>query len=272
MKKSVLIFTVFPVILLSSCSGRRFFYQPNKVIETISIENAIVTKTFIQNEKQKKIALTQIVPENKPDNNMTILIVPPNGGNSSILAELTQALLDTGYIIYLFDYEGYGMSEGKADNQNVLKDTQLILNYVISNKKPDTKLLLWGFSLGGNLAVKIAVDNPSKIDALIIEGAFTSHQDIAKVAAPKGLKWISKLIKSPYPSKELVKNLHVPIFIAHSLNDQVCPYSMGETLYENANQPKYFLQLSGKHCCGLMKEPDKYINELELFLSKNNIK
>jgi pimeloyl-ACP methyl ester carboxylesterase len=185
---------------------------------------------------------------------------------------MMQPLVNTGYVVCLFDYEGYGASEGKADNRNVLKDAQLILDYVISNKKPDTKLLLLGFSLGGNLAVKIATDNPSKIDALIIEGAFTSHRDIAKASIPKGVKWISKLIQSPYPSKKLVKNLPVPIFIAHSLNDRVCPYAMGETLYENANQPKYFLQLSGEHGYGLIKEAEIYINELESFLNKKKKK
>ena len=132
--------------------------------------------------------------------------------------------------------------------------------------------MLWGFSLGGNLAVKLAMDNPSKIDALIIEGAFTSHQDIAKVKAPKGLKWIAKLIQSPYPSKELIQNVRIPILIAHSLDDEVCPYSMGETLYENANQPKYFLQLTGEHCYGLLQEADKYIDTIKLFLNQNNIK
>jgi hypothetical protein len=47
---------------------------------------------------------------------------------------------------------------------------------------------------------------------------------------------------------------------------------MGQTLYENANPPKYFLQLTGEHCYGLLQESDKYIKDLEIFLIKNNIK
>ena len=46
---------------------------------------------------------------------------------------------------------------------------------------------------------------------------------------------------------------------------------MGKVLYENANQPKHFLQLSGEHCYGLLQEADKFINNLELFLNQNNI-
>jgi len=271
MKKIIFITTILPAILFTSCSCSRFFYQPNKTVRNITLEHAIIIKSFIQNEKQRKIVFTQIIPINRFDNSVTILVVPPNGGNSSILSKLMQPLINAGFVVYLFDYEGYGESEGKANNQNVLKDAQLLLNHVITNKNNDDKLLLWGFSLGGNLAVKLAVENPSKIDALIIEGAFTSHQDIAIAKAPKGLKWMAKLIQSPYPSKELIKDLHSPILIVHSLNDEVCPYYMGETLYENANQPKYFLQLTGEHCCGLLQETDKYMNSLKLLLNQNNI-
>ena len=267
MKKKVFIVTLFFVILLLSCTGSRFFYRPNKTINEISFENAIVTKSFIL--KKKRISLTKIVPSSNHDNSINILFIPPNGGNSSILAKLAQPLVNSGFIIYLFDYEGYGESEGKANNKNVLKDAQLVLNYVLSDKKPDTKLMLWGFSLGGNLAVKLSFDNPTKIDALVIEGAFTGHRDIAKVALPKGLKWISPIIRSPYPSKEIIKNIYLPVLITHSLNDHVCPFSMGKTIYNNANQPKYFLQLSCEHCYGLLQETDIYLDNLQLFLNQN---
>ena len=272
MKKTALFAIIFPALLFTFSSCNHFFYYPNKTTKDVTIENATISKTFVQNEKQKKIALTQITPINKTDSSITILVLPPNGGNSSIFSTLARPLVNLGYTIYLFDYEGFGESEGKANHKNVLKDAQLILDYVVSNQKNDAKLLLWGFSLGGNLAVKLAMDNSSNIDALIIEGAFTSHQDIAKVHAPNGLKWLAKFIKSPYPSKELVKNIHIPILVAHSLNDDVCPYFMGETLYENANQPKYFLQLTGKHCYGLWQETDKYVDMMELLLNQNGIK
>jgi pimeloyl-ACP methyl ester carboxylesterase len=262
---------VFLSILFSSCSGSMFFYRPNKNEKAISLDNAIITKSFINNDKNKKISLTHILSVGEKNNNITVLFIPPNGGNSTVLIKLLQPLVNRGYNIYLFDYEGYGSSEGKANNTNVLKDAQLILNYVITNKADNHQLLLWGFSLGGNLAVKLAVENPFQIDALIIEGAFTSHSDIARVFAPTLLKWATSFIRSPYPSKELIKNIHCPVFIAHSINDEVCPFRMGETLYNNANHPKFLLKLSSDHCCGLLQEADTYLENLDFFLI-NNIK
>jgi pimeloyl-ACP methyl ester carboxylesterase len=270
MKKSIF-FALFPSILFFSCSGSKFFYTPNKNLEEISLDNAIITKSFQNNDKNKKISLTHISTVNGKSNHVTLLMIPPNGGNSSILTKLLQPLIDQGYEIYLFDYEGYGKSEGKADNTNVLKDSQLILDYVIANKFDDYKLLLWGFSLGGNLAVKLTVENQSQIDALVIEGAFTSHKDIARVFAPSFLKWATKFIRSPYPSKKLIKSIHCPVFIAHSTEDKICPFYMGENLYNNANSPKFLLKLSGYHCFGLLEETDIYLKSLESFLF-NNIK
>jgi alpha-beta hydrolase superfamily lysophospholipase len=268
MRKSIFI-ALIPSILFFSCSRSKFFYRANKQTGEISMENAIVTKTFLNSDKNKKISVTHIFADGEKSNRVTIFFIPPNGGNSTVLAKLMQALVNRGYNIYLFDYEGYGESEGKADNMNVLKDAQLVLDYVISNKIDNHKLWLWGFSLGGNLAVKLVLENHSQIDALIMEGAFTSHRDIARVFAPSWLKWAAGLVRSPYPSKKLIKKIQLPIFIAHSINDKVCPFSMGETLYNNANHPKFFLKLSGEHCYGLLQETDIYIENLEFFLMNN---
>ncbi|MDR3339075.1 MAG: lysophospholipase [Candidatus Symbiothrix sp.] len=255
--------------LFFSCSGRKYFYRPNKQIVEISLDNAIVTKTFFNNRENKKIAITHILSTSKHNNDITILFIPPNGGNSSILSKLMQPLVNAGYNAYLFDYEGYGESEGKADNTNVLKDAQMMLDYVIANKKDHENLCVWGFSLGGNLAVKLAFENQSKIDVLVIEGAFTSHRNIAYVTVPRLFKWTAKFIQSPYPSEKFIKDIQLPIFIAHSINDKVCPFSMGEILYNNAHNPKFFLKLSGDHCHGLLQESDRYIENLKLFLMQN---
>lgn len=256
------------ILVLTSCSGAKYFYQPNKNIQSIFIKNGKIENFFLKNDQNKKISVTHIIPEN--DNNpISVLVIPPNGGNSSILAEWVKPLINNKYSVYLFDYEGYGNSEGKADNKNVLTDAQMVLDYVIKNKQTD-KLIVFGISLGGNLAVKLTSENEEKIDALLIEAAFTSHRDIAKAMLPKGLKGLSYFIKSPYPAKEIIKNIHIPILIAHSVNDNVCPFSMGEVLYGNANEPKYFLKLKGKHCYGLLEEAEEYLKNLEILI-KNNL-
>jgi alpha-beta hydrolase superfamily lysophospholipase len=255
----------FALLVLTSCSGTKYFYRPNKNIQSV---DGKVEKFFLQNKKNKKIAVTHIIPENG-SNHISVLVIPPNGGNSSILAELMKPLINNNYSVYLFDYEGYGESEGKADNKNILTDAQIVLDYVEKNKQM-SKLVVWGFSLGGNLAVKLTAENQEKIDALFIEAAFTSHRDIATAILPKGLKWLSCFIKSPYPAKKLIKNIHIPVFIAHSVSDKVCPFQMGEILYENANEPKCFLKLNGKHCYGLLEETEEYIRNLETFI-KNNL-
>ena len=262
---SILVF-----ILCASCSGSKFFYAPNKNVKSIEIKNTDVTKLFLLNNKQKRIELTRIELDNVKTK-ASIVIIPPNGGNSGILAELIEPLITDGYAVYLFDHEGYGKSEGKANHSNVLSDAQMVFDYVVKNNPINSTIIIWGFSLGGNLAVKLTADNQQKISALVLEAAFSSHRDIAEKFLPRGLKWMSFLIRSPYPSKEIIKNITVPVFIAHSIDDKVVPFEMGEKLYENAKFPKYFFKLSGTHCFGLKQETNFYLEQLNNFLIQNNI-
>jgi alpha-beta hydrolase superfamily lysophospholipase len=265
--KTLIVFCIVTFIL-TSCSGIRYFYATNTNVKAIEIKNATVLQTFLPNRKNVKISFTQILPD-KTDKNTIILVVPPNGGNSSILAEIIEVLVADGYSVYLFDYQGYGKSEGKPTNANVLTDAQMILNYVVENNSSNAKIIIWGFSLGGNLAVKLAADNCQKISALVTEGAFSSHRDIAREFLPKWLKWTAFIVKSPYPSKENIKNVTVPVLITHSVNDEVVPFEMGKTLYENAKSPKCFLTLSGEHCFGLQTETKIYIEKLNEILTQN---
>ena len=46
-----------------------------------------------------------------------------------------------------------------------------------------------GFSLGGNLATKIGVDNQDNLDAMVIEGAFNNYRDVGIDHTPKIFSW-----------------------------------------------------------------------------------
>ena len=56
-----------------------------------------------------------------------------------------------GFQIFLFDYSGYGFSEGKATRENIIKDATSALSYIInSDNIQNNKIVVYGHSLGGN--------------------------------------------------------------------------------------------------------------------------
>lgn len=196
-------------------------------------------------------------------NGSTILFLHGNAGNITSHYSGVVPLIKKGFRIFIFDYSGFGFSEGKATRKNVLLDANSSLDYLISRKDLKVeKLLIYGQSLGGHLAATVAARNQDKIDGLIIEGAFSSHKDIAaEIAGVFG----RILISEKYSGLKSIKQFKKPLLIIHSMEDEVIPFEMGRKLFANANEPKFFYGIKKCHICGPLYYADEItekINEM----------
>ena len=157
-------------------------------------------------------------------------------------------LIKYGFQIFIIDYSGFGFSEGKATRNNVLEDGLSSLSFL--KKRPEiagTNLVIYGQSLGGHLAGVVATMRESEIDGVVIEGAFSSHRDIAECSAG----FIGRtIVTEGYSARDSLKNFNKPVLIIHSREDKTVPFELGQKLFENANQPKEFYQIDKCHICG----------------------
>jgi uncharacterized protein len=162
-------------------------------------------------------------------------------------------LVKQNFEIYMFDYSGYGFSEGKATRKNVLRDGLAALTYVRSvTEASGKKLVLYGQSLGGHLAASVAGRKPALIDALVIEGAFSSHKDMARYVTKHaiGLGFAGALlVKELYSGKNSIPAYKGPTLVIHSEEDDVVPFALGKELFEAANEPKEFFPVKKCHVC-----------------------
>lgn len=191
-------------------------------------------------------------------NGSTILFCHGNAGDVIANHYAAIPLVKRGFKVFIFDYSGFGLSEGKATRANVKKDGLAALDYVLENK--DTiltkKVFVYGQSLGGHLAPVIAVKRENEIHGLIIEGAFSSHKDISHhYSGYKGRLFTAE----KYSGKKAIKQFHKPVLIIHSTEDTRVPYFMGETLYANANEPKKLLKIKNCHVCGIIYYPNEIV-------------
>ncbi len=183
-------------------------------------------------------------------------------GNSGCLVSQFGAiyhLANHGFQILMFDYSGFGLSEGKATRKNMLLDANAALSYLLNRSDINKKnILIYGQSIGGHLAVALTEKCQTDISALVIEGAFTSHKDIAVV---KG-GWLGKIakgfVRERYSAKRSIQNIHIPTLIIHSTEDEMIPFAMGEELFELANSPKDMYVINQCHICG----PKYYADEI----------
>lgn len=209
--------------------------------------NYTVKCTQFKSSSGNFINVWKMTPKNTPVL-ATILFFHGNAGFLGEQHFSMVKLLSYGFQCYAIDYSGFGFSSGKISRKNTLMDGNSAVNYVLS--KPDAKgkkLILYGQSLGGHLAIVVAKQNEEKIDALVTEGAFSSHKDIAKEVAGGFGK---AFVKEMYSAKDSIRLFHKPVLIIHSTEDEVIPFYMGKTLYENANEPKQFYAIDSCHICG----------------------
>lgn len=169
-----------------------------------------------------------------------------HGNAGNVLTHYTglEKLIKLGYEIYLFDYSGFGFSKGKPNRKNVLQDAEAVLQMLNEEEQRSLPIVIYGQSLGGHLASVLAAKHPSQFDALVIEGAFSSHKDIAA----KDFKFLGRLfVKEGYAGYKYISQVKKPVLIIHSTEDETIPFSHGQKLFKHANTPKYFFEIKGPH-------------------------
>jgi uncharacterized protein len=185
----------------------------------------------------------------------TLLNLHGNGG--SILGQhvYIKAMLTQGFQIFVFDYSGYGFSNGEATRANLLTDGIAAVDYLKTRDDvKNTKLVLFGQSFGGHLAACVAAKRENSIDALVIEGGFSNHKDIASDGAKPFIAFMSRIfVKEIYAATDLIQKYHKPLLIIHSSDDKVIPFKMGQKVFANANEPKQFMEIKGSHLEGTIK-------------------
>ena len=190
-----------------------------------------------------------------------------NAGNISNrvdnLAVLHQRL---GVNIFIFDYRGYGLSEGKPSERGTYLDGVAALAYVRSRRDVDgRKIVLFGRSLGCAVAVEIAARAGAY--AVVLESPFTSVRAMARRAYPF-LPGVGALVRAKYDSLSKIKDVDAPIMVLHGDHDEIAPFDMGQELFEAANEPKRFYTIEGAgHNDTYLVGGDAYYEALARFVA-----
>jgi fermentation-respiration switch protein FrsA (DUF1100 family) len=173
---------------------------------------------------------------------VTVLLAHGNAGNLSHRLDrviFLQARLRAD--VLLFDYRGYGRSEGSPDEEGTYRDGRAAYRWLVEQRgvSPD-RLVLFGESIGSAIALDLAVSRPCR--ALVLEAPFTSVPDMARVVLP----FLPRaFVRTQYDNLAKVGRLRVPLLVLHGDRDEVVPFSQGRRLFESAPEPKRFYSIPG---------------------------
>ena len=185
-----------------------------------------------------------------PKAEYTVLVSHGNSEDLGTSKHFAQELVKHGFAVMMYDYYGYGTSEGKPTEHNSYIAVETAYNYLVNTQHvPNRKIIAYGHSLGSALATYLAGHEP--IGGLVIEGAFTSAFRVLTV--------YPMVPFDKFETDGRIGSIDIPKLIIHGTADQVIAFWHGQELYERAAPPKDYLWVAeAEHSNSRMIDPENY--------------
>ena len=251
---------VIVIIMVLIFQSRFIFFPERRIMATpgqvglefedvafLTADGNILSGWFIPAEEQKGV----------------ILFCHGNAGNISHRLDSIILFHHLRLSTFIFDYRGYGKSQGKITEVGTYADAEAAWRYLVKIKeRAPNEIIIFGRSLGGAVASMLAKNHKSK--GLILESTFTSIPDVAADIYP--FLPIRNFTRFTYPTIENMKDVKCPVLIVHSRDDDIIPFTHGRRIFDAANEPKEFLEIRGSHNEGFLITGPRYRDGLESFI------
>ncbi|MFH1996931.1 MAG: alpha/beta hydrolase [Candidatus Omnitrophota bacterium] len=205
------------------------------------------------------------------DRSPVVLFSHGNGGNISHRLESIRIFAGLGMGVFIYDYRGYGTSEGSPTEEGTYKDAKAAYEYLIKDRTiASDRIVLFGESLGGAISIDLASEVP--VGAVITLGAFSSIAEMARQVypfIPKQL--IDRFLKIRYDSVSKIGAVRPPKLIVHAADDDIIPFRQGVALFRAAREPKSFLEIRGDHNSAVIADSGTFVDGVQKFLARHGL-
>lgn len=192
----------------------------------------------------------------------TVLFCHGNAGNISHRLDTVEQLRRLRLSVLLFDYRGYGRSEGTPSEAGVYRDAEAAWRYLTGTRGiPPGRVLVHGRSLGGCVAAHLARDHTPA--GLIVESAFADITDLgAELYRWLPVRWLSRV---GFVTEDYVRTVRCPVLVVHSREDDMIGFHHARRIHAAAPQPKRLLPIQGPHNGSHQLSEETYLPALETF-------
>ncbi|MFH1075802.1 MAG: alpha/beta hydrolase [Pseudomonadota bacterium] len=198
-----------------------------------------------------------------PDAEYTILY---SHGNAEDIGDIRTYMGDFvahGFSVFVYDYQGYGTSEGKPSEKRTYEDIEAAYEYMTSELKIyPQNIIVMGWSLGNGPAIYLA--STKEVAAAILMSPFVT-----------AYKVVTRIALFPFDKFKNISRIDLvrcPLLIVHGTNDEVIPCWHGQMLFEKAKSSKLSLWVEGGgHYDILDKAGALYWDALEKLLRSHRL-
>ena len=196
----------------------------------------------------------------------TVLYCHGNGGDLTDVGWVAEELSDRGLDVLIFDYRGYGRSDGRlTDEWGLYADAAAAYEYLTRERgvRPQ-RLVLHGQSLGTTAAIDVAARRSSA--ALVVESGLSSASEMGAIAFPWLPRWLHSLARNRFESARKIASVNCPVLITHGTMDEIIPVEQGRRLYESARDPKRLVIVEGGDHNLAGNGGDRYLDSIAEFI------
>lgn len=238
-------------LILACCSGcldlDRFMFNEQK-LQSYSLSTAVVpesSRTLVRMVSQGKNIYGYFVRSNGIHPQVTVLYSHGRRDNLQFYWDRVELLYKMGFNVFIYDYEGFGMSEGEPSEGAIDADAHAALEYIRSRSDVDASQIAgYGFSLGCVAAINLAV-NSNALHVLILESPFASSTTLVQSGTLLDIP-SSYVMRGEYNNAEKIRGVHAPLLIMHGEDDTFIDIGKNsQVIYDNANDPKVFIRVPG---------------------------
>lgn len=176
-----------------------------------------------------------------------VLYFPGNSLNRSHRETDMQEFLRAGVDVLVFDYQGFGDSEGSPSEFQLTRDAARIWDFARSLPQySERQIVIYGESLGGAVAVSLwsGKSNP-KPAAVILNSTFTRMSDVVSSHYP--LFPFHLLLIDPWNSIEHIGKIDCPVYAFHGTDDSIVPFALGRELSRTGQSVEFCEIRGGEH-------------------------
>lgn len=264
-------FLLLFLLIISGCSLDDFLFNDQKVSHYTmpgnTIPDSLIKQEIFTSGGNKLYGYW--VASGNPFSNLTILYCHGNKHNIDNYWDRVMYLHQLGANIFIFDYRGFGMSEGKSSEASLKEDGNAALNLISTkyNVRNDS-LCIYGYSLGNVVSIYLAAEvvNPYR---LVAEAPFASANSLTQASLvldiPQG--WLTK---GTFNNAEEIKKIKTPFLLLHGSDDDFVRYrDNGRIVFENAPEPKSLILVQGAVHTNIPEVMglDNYLQRLRYFLN-----
>ena len=173
-----------------------------------------------------------------------------NAGNLTERAPVSVELAQRGVSVLLFDWRGYGKSEGTPSESRLYDDALAAYDFA-AKLNPD--IVVYGESLGAPFSAWVAKHR--RVRCAIVDSSFPSLMAMGNAHYfPLGY-----FVPRAMRTADWLNDAGVPVLVMHGKKDDVAPFQLGVKLFQALRVPKEMLvsERAG-HCEIEAVEPERY--------------